>query len=65
MMTVALGPFDLAKMERAVEKVPDKDRTHLRDLIELGMIDASWSSKYPQELALRLQGLLNNPQTSI
>lgn len=43
----------------------DKDRTHLRDFIDLGMIDASWLSKYPPELAKNLQYLLDNPQSVI
>lgn len=33
----------------------DKDRTHLRDLLEVGLIDASWVSGFPAELAGRLQ----------
>src|SRR5262249_6400637 len=32
----------------------DKDKTHLRDLIGVGLIDASWVSKLPPELAQRL-----------
>lgn len=39
----------------------DKDRTHLRDLIELEMVDSSWPAKYPGELGQRLQALLDNP----
>jgi hypothetical protein len=39
----------------------DKDRTHIRDLIELGLVDASWLSKLPPELAGRLQHLLETP----
>jgi hypothetical protein len=39
----------------------DKDRTHLRDLIDVGLIDASWCPKYPAELAARLQGLIDTP----
>ena len=40
----------------------DKDRVHLRDLIEVGLIDASWTAKYPSELAARLQELLDDPE---
>ena len=40
----------------------DKDRTHLRDLIEVGLVDASWISRLPAELAPRLQSLLDNPE---
>ena len=40
----------------------DKDRTHLRDLIELGLLDASWCERLPQPLALRLKELIENPE---
>ncbi|MDX1929608.1 MAG: nucleotidyltransferase family protein [Pirellulaceae bacterium] len=39
----------------------DKDRTHLRDIIEIGLIDASWTSRFQPELASRLQQLLDDP----
>lgn len=39
----------------------DKDRTHLRDLIDVGLIDESWCSRLPAELAARLQTLLDTP----
>ena len=40
----------------------DKDRTHLRDLIEVGLVDASWVQRLPGELAVRLQSLLDTPE---
>jgi hypothetical protein len=40
----------------------DKDRTHLRDMLELELIDASWLSRLPDELAARLKELLDNPE---
>lgn len=40
----------------------DKDRTHLRDLIELGLVDAAWTGQLPSALAARLQQLLDNPE---
>jgi hypothetical protein len=40
----------------------DKDRTHLRDLIEVGLVDGSWPARLPKELASRLQELLDNPE---
>ena len=40
----------------------DKDRTHLRDMLELELIDASWLPYLPQQLADRLQQLLDNPE---
>ena len=40
----------------------DEDRTHLRDLLELGIIDASWVPLYPAELGGRLQALIDTPE---
>ena len=39
----------------------DKDRTHLRDMIGVGLLDESWRANLPEELALRLQILLDTP----
>ena len=38
-----------------------KDRVHVLDLIEVGLVDASWCVRLPAELAKRLQELLDNP----
>jgi len=40
----------------------DKDRTHLRDLIDVGLVDRSWCSILPGKLGTRLQELLDNPE---
>ncbi|MHB1426353.1 MAG: nucleotidyltransferase family protein [Gemmataceae bacterium] len=40
----------------------DKDRTHLRDLLEVGLLDESWSAHLPPELAARLQALIDTPE---
>jgi hypothetical protein len=40
----------------------DKDRTHLRDLIEVGLVDQSWAAKLAPALAARLQSLLDSPE---
>jgi hypothetical protein len=40
----------------------DKDRTHLRDLIEVGLVDAAWLSTLPPVLTERLRQLLDNPE---
>src|SRR5437588_427605 len=37
------------------------DRTHMRDLIDVGLIDASWLTKLPAELAARLKEILDAP----
>ena len=39
----------------------DKDRMHLRDLIDVGLIDESWCRRLPAELSQRLQSLLDDP----
>ena len=40
----------------------DKDRTHLRDLIDIGLVDASWVTRLPPALAARLQQLIDTPE---
>ena len=40
----------------------DKDRTHLRDLIGVGLISKSWPARFPPPLAERLQALLDDPE---
>ena len=40
----------------------DKDRTHLRDLIEVGLVDATWLKQLPAPLTARLKDLLDNPE---
>ena len=40
----------------------DKDRMHLRDLIDSGLIDGHWPEKFPSPLAARLQQLLDTPE---
>jgi hypothetical protein len=39
----------------------DKDRTHIRDLLGVGLIDAAWLNRFPAELATRLQLILDTP----
>lgn len=39
----------------------DKDRTHLRDMIEVALIDADWLGKLPAVLTSRLAQLLDSP----
>jgi hypothetical protein len=40
----------------------DKDRMHLRDMLDVELIDASWRARLPPELASRLQELLDDPR---
>jgi hypothetical protein len=39
----------------------DKDRTHVRDLVGVGLVDATWLPKLPPELATRLKQILDTP----
>jgi hypothetical protein len=40
----------------------DKDRTHLRDLLEVGLIDVTWCVRLPVLLGARLRELVDNPE---
>lgn len=40
----------------------DKDRTHVRDMLDVGLIDAGWTSRLPPDLAARLQTLVDSPE---
>jgi hypothetical protein len=40
----------------------DKDRTHLRDLIEVGLVDSSILESLPSELRSRIQQLFDTPE---
>jgi len=40
-----------------------KNRVHLLDMIEAGIIDGSWCQRLPAELAARLQELVDNPHS--
>lgn len=39
----------------------DKDRTHVRDLIGVNLVDESWLTRLPAELAQRLKSILDTP----
>lgn len=39
----------------------DRDRTHLRDLIDVGLVDKTWPARLPTGLGTRLQQLLDDP----
>jgi hypothetical protein len=40
----------------------DKDRVHLRDLADVGLIDSTWPARFPPQLAERLQLILDTPE---
>jgi hypothetical protein len=62
----AAGSFRVLNLDALVRmkltSFRDKDRTHLRDLLGIGLIDASWVGRLPADLAARLQQLLDTPE---
>jgi putative nucleotidyltransferase-like protein len=56
----ALAPLEsLVRMKLAAFR--DKDRMHLRDLLEVGLIDKDWMGALPASLAQRFRQILDNP----
>ncbi len=59
------GVFDHLSLEGIVRMKlvanRDKDRTHLRDMIGVGLLDETWPAKFSAPLAERLQALLDDP----
>lgn len=57
--------FQVASLEALVRMkltaYRDKDRTHLRDMIGVGLIDSTWPARLPPPLGDRLQQLLDDP----
>jgi len=60
------GNFRVLSLEPLVQikltAYRDKDRMHLRDLLDVGLIDQSWVPRFPAELAARLQHLIDHPE---
>jgi hypothetical protein len=40
----------------------DKDRTQLRDLLEVALVDQTWVTRFAPELGARLQSLIDTPE---
>lgn len=40
----------------------DKDKVHVRDLIDVGLVDEAWIGKLPPALGSRLKSLLDTPE---
>ena len=38
-----------------------KDQVHIRDMIDVGLVDESWLPRLPEPLSARLKELLDNP----
>ncbi len=39
-----------------------KDQVHLQDMLEVGLIDATWKDRLPAQLSERLQELIDTPE---
>lgn len=50
-----------ALVEMKLNSYRRKDQTHLQDMIQIGLIDRSWPSRFPTQLGKRLQLLLDDP----
>jgi Uncharacterised nucleotidyltransferase len=59
------GGFALVSLESLVRMklsaFRDKDRMHLRDLLDVGLVDKEWISSLPPSLADRFRQILDNP----
>ena len=51
-----------ALVEMKLNSFRDKDRTHLRDMIQVGLIDSTWPERFEKNLGDRLQLLLDDPE---
>lgn len=39
-----------------------KDQVHLMDMLDVGLIDVSWTQRFPPQMAARLQQLIDTPE---
>lgn len=39
-----------------------KDQVHLMDMLDVGLVDASWTQRLPPDMAARLQQLIDTPE---
>ena len=39
-----------------------KDLVHIHDMLDVGLVDATWLPRLPEELSVRLKELLDNPE---
>ncbi len=63
--SVFLSPYRVLALEALVQikltAFRIKDKMHLIDLLDVGLVDQSWTARYPPELAGRLQALIDDP----
>ena len=53
-------PFDI-RLATSHVTFRRKDQVHVLDMISIGIIDDTWLPKFSQELQVRLQELLDDP----
>jgi hypothetical protein len=62
-LTAAFRLLNLESLVRMkLTSFRDRDRMHLRDLLDVGLIDTSWCARFPPELAKRLHDLIEHPE---
>ena len=63
---VEINEKNIVELEALVEMKLNsnrrKDQTHLLDMIQVGLIDASWPVRFPAPLGQRLQDLIDDPE---
>ena len=63
--SIFLSPYRVLSLEALVQikltAFRIKDKMHLIDLLDIGLIDQTWTARYPPELAERLQALIDDP----
>ncbi len=62
----AAGSFRVVAFESLLKmkltSFRDKDRTHIRDMIDVGLVDETWLARLPAPLSGRLKELLDTPE---
>ena len=61
------GQFAVVSLESLVRmkltSFRRKDQVHLQDMLEVGLIDATWTQRLSPPLAARLQELIDSPES--
>lgn len=63
--SVSFGAYRVLSLEALIRMKltsnRDKDKTHVRDMISVGLVDATWPARYPSPLSVRLQQIIDTP----
>jgi hypothetical protein len=64
--TESAGPYRILTLDALVRmkltSFRRKDQVHLLDMLDVGLLDATWPQRLPPELAARLQQLIDTPE---